>query len=94
MLNRRHTLLGMGAMVALAATPVAASDGPLTVVATTGMIADAARQIGAAEVEGVLADGEVTCGLLAGEAAHGRESRERPVVRTLAGRQPLERLAQ
>lgn len=51
MLNRRHTLLGMGAMVALAATPVAASDGPLTVVATTGMIADAARQIGAAEVE-------------------------------------------
>ena len=51
MLNRRHTLLGMGAIVALAATPVAASDGPLTVVATTGMIADAARQIGAAEVE-------------------------------------------
>jgi len=52
MLNRRHTLLGLGAVAALAgANPVLAGEGPLTVVATTGMIADAARQIGGAEVE-------------------------------------------
>ncbi|WP_417839722.1 metal ABC transporter solute-binding protein, Zn/Mn family [Tritonibacter scottomollicae] len=51
MLSRRHTLLGLGAVVALAsATPGLAAEGKLTVVATTGMIADAARQIGGAEV--------------------------------------------
>ena len=51
MLNRRHTLLGLGAVTALAATPVVATEGRLNVVATTGMIADAARQIGGADVE-------------------------------------------
>ncbi|MDF9304362.1 zinc ABC transporter substrate-binding protein [Tritonibacter mobilis] len=51
MLNRRHTLLGLGAVAALAATPVVATEGRLNVVATTGMIADAARQIGGADVE-------------------------------------------
>ena len=52
MLSRRHTLLGLGAVAALAsATPGLAAEGKLTVVATTGMIADAARQIGGAEVE-------------------------------------------
>lgn len=51
MLSRRHTLLGLGAVAALAsATPGLAAEGKLTVVATTGMIADAARQIGGAEV--------------------------------------------
>jgi len=51
MLSRRHTLLGLGAVAALAsANPVLAAEGKLTVVATTGMIADAARQIGGAEV--------------------------------------------
>jgi len=51
MLNRRHSLLGLGAVAALAsANPVLAAEGKLTVVATTGMIADAARQIGGAEV--------------------------------------------
>lgn len=52
MLSRRHTLLRLGAVAALAsATPGLAAEGKLTVVATTGMIADAARQIGGAEVE-------------------------------------------
>ncbi|OIQ27273.1 MAG: manganese transporter [Alphaproteobacteria bacterium MedPE-SWcel] len=52
MLNRRHTLLGLGAVATLAAaSPLAAAGGPLRIVATTGMIADAARQIGGAEVE-------------------------------------------
>lgn len=52
MLSRRHTLLGLGAVAALAsATPGLAAEGKLTVVATTGMIADAARQVGGAEVE-------------------------------------------
>ncbi|MFP3384689.1 metal ABC transporter solute-binding protein, Zn/Mn family [Tritonibacter sp. SIMBA_163] len=51
MLSRRQTLLGLGAVAALAsATPGLAAEGKLTVVATTGMIADAARQIGGAEV--------------------------------------------
>ncbi|PRZ49621.1 metal ABC transporter solute-binding protein, Zn/Mn family [Tritonibacter scottomollicae] len=52
MLSRRHTLLGLGAVAALAsATSGLAAEGKLTVVATTGMIADAARQIGGGEVE-------------------------------------------
>ncbi|KUP92818.1 metal ABC transporter solute-binding protein, Zn/Mn family [Tritonibacter horizontis] len=52
MLNRRQTLLGIGTFAGLASTlPAAAAQGPLKVVATTGMIADAARQIGGAEVE-------------------------------------------
>ncbi len=54
MLNRRHTLLGLGSVAALAAAAPAramAGEGALQVVATTGMIADATRQIGGAEVE-------------------------------------------
>lgn len=50
MLNRRQTLLGLGTVVAFGAAPAFATEGPLSVVATTGMIADAARQIGGAEV--------------------------------------------
>ncbi|WP_420004253.1 metal ABC transporter solute-binding protein, Zn/Mn family [Arenibacterium sp. LLYu02] len=50
MVTRRTILLGLGAMTAFAALPARAAEGPLSVVATTGMIADAARQIGGAEV--------------------------------------------
>ncbi len=44
-LNRRHLLTVFAASLAAPAAAIAA-DGPLNVVATTGMIADAARQVG------------------------------------------------
>lgn len=44
--TRRSVLLGLGGSVIAAAVPARASDGPLKVVATTGMIADAARTVG------------------------------------------------
>ena len=44
MTTRRHLLLGLAALAALPAP--ARAEGPLKVVTTTGMIADAARQVG------------------------------------------------
>ena len=53
MLNRRSFLLGTVAVgsLPLAASSALAADSPFQVVATTGMIADAARRIGGDVVE-------------------------------------------
>ena len=50
MMNRRHTLLGFATAALMALAPVAQPAEPLSVVATTGMIADAVRQVGGDEV--------------------------------------------
>ncbi|CUH79216.1 Tromp-1 [Tritonibacter multivorans] len=50
MMNRRHTLLGFATAALMALAPVAQAAEPLSVVATTGMIADAVRQVGGDEV--------------------------------------------
>ena len=44
-------IVAAGALVTAAAAPAAAADGPLKVVATTGMIADAVREVGGDRVE-------------------------------------------
>uniref|UniRef100_UPI003B520060 metal ABC transporter solute-binding protein, Zn/Mn family n=1 Tax=Roseovarius indicus TaxID=540747 RepID=UPI003B520060 len=56
---RRRFLGMMVAGTALAASPLRAADGTLTIVATTGMIADAARQVGGdlVEVKGLMGPG-------------------------------------
>ncbi len=52
MLNRRDLLIGAAAMTGVTALPAAAKTAPvLSIVATTGMIADAARQVGGDLVE-------------------------------------------
>lgn len=50
-LSRRHALLSSITALALAGTSLNAQEKPVTVVATTGMIADAARQVGGDLVE-------------------------------------------
>lgn len=49
--DRRTFITGSFAAAALAGTPLRAQSAPLSVVATTGMIADAARQVGGEMVE-------------------------------------------
>jgi manganese/zinc/iron transport system substrate-binding protein len=49
-MRRRHFLALTAAGAALAATPLRAAEGRVEVVASTGMIADAARQVGGARV--------------------------------------------
>ncbi|MGI9388647.1 MAG: metal ABC transporter solute-binding protein, Zn/Mn family [Boseongicola sp.] len=60
-LNRRDILAGIGGALAAPAfvSPVFAADTPLRVVATTGMIADAAHRVGGdlAEVRGLMGPG-------------------------------------
>ena len=52
LIGRRFALAAMtAALTTFATTSIADSEAPLTVVATTGMIADAARQIGGDQVE-------------------------------------------
>ena len=52
MLNRRDLIIGAAALAGVTSLPAAAKTAPvLTVVATTGMIADAARQVGGDLVE-------------------------------------------
>jgi len=60
MISRRATLLTLTALLALPLVPLrAVADAPLRVVATTGMIADAARQVGGdlVEVKGLMGPG-------------------------------------
>ena len=60
MISRRDTLLTLTALLALSLAPLrAVADAPLRVVATTGMIADAVRQIGGdlVEVKGLMGPG-------------------------------------
>ncbi len=60
MIPRRFALLGLIALLTLPMAPLRAiADGPLRIVATTGMIADAARQVGGdlVEVRGLMGPG-------------------------------------
>lgn len=59
MTTRRHILLGLAALAALPAATAAAAGPSLNIVATTGMIADAARRVGGGlvSVKGLMGPG-------------------------------------